>query len=363
MLIPVEKPLFENVSSREYYARAGEIKNKALSAVIRIIFPDFEEAIIFSDGKAVAAIHESGRWMTVGDELIDVAENKALAIEGRMSAYEITPAAANIFIHKSVKTMVETELGKYMTPRLLIGYLESDKSTCILKLQDKRGTGYVLINFGKQAGAVYESANGRTYGESAIKDMDRFREHTYAAIYFMEAAEKYLKSRPEAPVTTKPAETVAPPAPAPAPAPAPTAPAAPAAPFPTETVKPGALPIENIKPSISRPLTVPMVPKSAGVRLIVAMSDDRHIGLAHRSRQHTLEVLEESDVAWVDRKTLASLHAYDLKASLILPDGREYAVTLEEAAIKPAESRYVILPRKLRDRLSIAKGTTVEIKA
>jgi hypothetical protein len=355
MLIPSEKPLFENVSSREYYARAGEIKNKALNAVISIVFPDFEEAIIFSEGKEVTAIHESGRWIAAGDELIDAAENKAIAIEGRMTAYEIAPAMANIFFHKSVKTMVETELGKYMTPGLLVGYLASDKSTCILKLQDKRGTGYVFINFGKQAGAVYESPEGRTLGESAIRDMDRFKEHTYAAIYFLEAAEKYMKARPEAPVLPKPVEPVAPAAPV--------TPAMPAAPFPIEAVKPGALPIENIKPIISKPMQVPTVPRHGGVRLIVAMSDDRHIDLAHRSRQQTLEVFEESDVAWVDRKTIAAVHAFDMKASLILPDGREHMVTLEEAAIKPADSRYVILPRKLRARLSIDKGTTVEIKA
>jgi hypothetical protein len=53
----------------------------------------------------------------------------------------------------------------------------------------------------------------------------------------------------------------------------------------------------------------------------------------------------------------------DHKASIVLPDGREQSVTIKEMAIRPVESRYIILPRKLRNRLSIDRGTMVEVKA
>jgi hypothetical protein len=42
---------------------------------------------------------------------------------------------------------------------------------------------------------------------------------------------------------------------------------------------------------------------------------------------------------------------------------REYPVMLKEAPIQPQESRYIIMPRKLRKRLAIDKGSTVEVKA
>jgi len=92
------------------------------------------------------------------------------------------------------------------------------------------------------------------------------------------------------------------------------------------------------------------------------MSGDDTPELRHRSRQQLLETLEEGDVAWVDRKTLASLHKLDRRVSLVLPDGREYHVTLKEAPIEPVENRYIILPRKLRARLSLGRGMTVEVK-
>jgi hypothetical protein len=353
MLMPSEKPLFENVSSKEYYARAAEMKSKLLDGCIHIIFPDFEEAIIFSGGDAVTAIHESNRWLTVGDELVEPAENKAIAAEGRMSAYQLPPGLLQIFTHKFVKTMAESELGPYLTARLLIGYLEGDKSTCVLKLQDKRATGYVFLNFGKRSGAVYDSPEGRSYDDNAIKDMDRFKEHTSVSIYFTELTEKYLRSKAEAKAEARAVEKPV----------APVTPVEPVSPFPIEVVKPVTPPVQSIKPIISKPIPVPAAPKPSGVRLVVAMSEDRSVGLAHRSRQQTLEALDESDVAWVDGKTLASLHMIGRQASIVLPGGREYTVTLKEVAITPGESRYIILPRKLRARLSVNKGTVVEVKA
>lgn len=346
MLFPIKKPLFENVSSKEYYARANELKKKALDGCIHTVFPDFEEAVLFSGGEAVAAVHQSKRWLTVGDELVEPAENKAIAANGKMSAYELPRGLLDIFIHRYVQTMVETELGPYMTAGLLIGYLERDKSTCVLKLEDGRSTGYVFINFGKRTGAVYGSPDGRLYDDAAIKAMERFKEHAYVAIYFTEPSSKYLKSKAEARAVPKPVVM---------------APPEPISPFPVEGVKPGAPAAKSLRLIMAKPMSVP--PIMAGVKLVVAVSEDQQVGLRHRSRQQTLEALEESDVAWVDGKTFSLLHLLDPNVSIILPNGREYPVTLKEASIKPEESRYIILPIKLRKRLAINKGTTIEVKA
>lgn len=364
MLFPIKKPLFENVSSKEYYARANELKKKALDGCIHTVFPDFEEAVLFSGGEAVAAVHQSKRWLTVGDELVEPAENKAIAANGKMSAYELPRGLLDIFIHRYVQTMVETELGPYMTAGLLIGYLERDKSTCVLKLEDGRSTGYVFINFGKRTGAVYGSPDGRLYDDAAIKAMERFKEHAYVAIYFTEPSSKYLKSKAEARAVPKPV-VIAPPEPMKAGEPMaiakPLAPPEPISPFPVEGVKPGAPAAKSLRLIMAKPMSVP--PIMAGVKLVVAVSEDQQVGLRHRSRQQTLEALEESDVAWVDGKTFSLLHLLDPNVSIILPNGREYPVTLKEASIKPEESRYIILPIKLRKRLAINKGTTIEVKA
>jgi hypothetical protein len=343
MLMPSGKLLFENVSSKEYYARANELMKKALDGCIQIVFPDFEEAILFSGGQAITAIHQSKRWMAVGDELLEPAENKALVADGKMTAYELPRGLLDIFVHKRVQSMVETELGPYMTAGLLIGYLESDKSTCVLKLEDGRSTAYVFINFGKRAGAVYESPEGRLYGDGAINAMGRFKEHSYVAIYFTELSSKYLKAKAE--------DTVAP-----------AKPPEPISPFPVEGAKPRAQAAQSLGMVTAKPVHVPP-PLMPGVKLVVAMSEDRHLGLKHRSRQQTLEAFEEGDVAWVDGKTFTLLHLLDPGVSIILPNGREYPITLKEAPIQPQESRYIIMPRKLRKRLSIDKGSTVEVKA
>jgi|GEM_PF-6413416 len=357
MLIPSGKPIFENVSSRDYYGRIGSFKDKKTDGCIHIIFPDFEEAIIFSEGEPVTGIFESKRWLSVGDELLGPAENKAIAAFGKMSGYELPSGLVHVFVHKNVENMVETELGPYMTAGLLIGYLETGRNTCVLKLEDKRSTGYVFINFGKRVGAVYSTPDGRTYDDKAVKDMERLQEKTSVTIYFMELSDKYLRSRAESRIEEKPAAPIAPPEPAKAfPTEAIKAPAA-KAPTPSMPVMKPAIPIE-------KPVTAarPSKPKAVyQLRLMVVRSEDRSVGIAHRSKQSTLEALEEKDIAWVDKNTLNALRT--LRARIVLPGGKEYPVTLKEVSIVPDDSRYIILPRKLRDKLSIGQGTTVEVKA
>lgn len=362
MLLPSDKPLFENVSSNEYFTRAGQLRDGKVDGIVLFTFQDYEEAIVFSEGKPVTGIHEAKRWLTVGDELVEVVENKAMAAHGRMSAYRLDTAILQIFLHMNVKNMVETKLGKYLTPALLTGFLEGDRSTCILKLYDDNATAYVYINNGKRAGAAFVSQVGRSYGENAVRDMARFKENTSAAIYFMElAARPKIEIPAVEPVKPKAPAIVETPRPAEVPVVEPARLPATAAP----TIKAPAqieASIKAIQPRLAKSLPVPPVPKPSGIRLSVAMSEDDILGLRHRSRQQVLEALEEEDVAWVDARTLASMPATGQKVNIVLPDGREYRVTLKEAAIEPVENRFIILPRKLRSRLSLSRGMTVEVK-
>ena len=352
MLIPSEKTIFENVSSRDYYARASELKSKKTSGCIFLAYPDFEEVVFFIGGEPAVALHETKRWLSVGVELLEPVENKAIASDGRMSAYELPESLLHIFINKKVGTMVETGLGPYMTAGTLMHFLANDKSTCVLKVEDKRSTGYVYINFGKIVGAVYDSPDGRSYGDKAVKEMERLREQTSAAIYFMEFSEKYVKAKAEATPAAMP-QPVAAPVSRPMPEmPIPAAPAQVRAP-PTLGGKPVAAALRSAAAAPFPAL------KAGQVRLVVALSEDRSVGLAHRSRQHTLEVLEDHDVAWVDKNTLSTLRTY--RAKLVLPGGSEHTVTLKEAAMAPGG--YIIIPKKLRDRLSVGRGMTVEVKA
>ncbi len=360
MLFPSGKPLFEDVSSKEYITRSNELRDKALDGCIRILYPDFEEIILFIEGHAVSAIHHSKRWLTVGDEFLEPAENKALAADGRMTAYELSRRLLEVFVHKQVKSMVETELGPYMTAGRLVRHLEEDKSTCVLKLEEGSATAYVFINVGKSAGAAFESPEGRLYDDGAMKAMERFKEHAYVAIYFTEFTQKYLKSKAGAqaeaqaiqkPAAPRPAEPAAPAAPV-----TPIRPPEPISPFPVEAARPPA------KAAPAQPKAT-VKPKAAGVKLVVALSEDRQIGLEHRSRQQTLEAFEEGDIAWVDGKTMEKLRLTGPDASIILPDGRRHAVRLREVRIKPEESRYIIMSRKLRKRLSVDAGSMIEVTA
>jgi len=287
-----------------------------------------------------------------------------------MSAYKLDPALLQIFIHKNVKNMTETTLGKYLTPVLLAGYLESDRSTCIIKFSDDNATAYVFINNGKRVGAAYASQVGRSYGESAFKDMARFKENTAAAVYFMESAARAKVETPavqpvKPPAPTAPSVPIAPSAPIAPPVEAPAKePVSPPAAAEPAVKAPASIEasIKAIQPRLAKPLPIPPVPIPSGIKLSVAMSEDDILGLRHRSRQKVLETLEEGDVAWVDAKTLASLPITAQKVNIVLPDGQEYPVTLKEADIEPIENRFIILPRKLRSRLSLGRGMMVEVR-
>ena len=101
MLMPSGKTIFENASSRDYYIRMGELKNKKTSGCIFLSYEDFDEAVIFLGGEPVTAMHEAKRWLTVGGELLEPVENKAITNSGRMSAYELPEGLLHIFIKRS----------------------------------------------------------------------------------------------------------------------------------------------------------------------------------------------------------------------------------------------------------------------
>ncbi len=131
-------------------------------------------------------------------------------------------------------------------------------------------------------------------------------------------------------------------------------------------------PVEDVKSItyvLNKPAQAPVRDASRRVspthlKLIVVMSDDRFVSLRHRSKLKTLETLNEENVVWVDGKTLSSLNVKgNHKARLVLSSGKEYPVILREMEIYPEESKYVILPLKLRKRLDINKGAMVDIKA
>lgn len=338
MLMPSGKPLYENVSSKEYYDKVSELREKALNGCIQIAFPDFEEVVLLAEGQPAAAIRQSKRWLTVGDELVDAAENKAIAAEGKMAVYELPRNVLEIFVHMQVHTMVETELGEHMTAGMLVSFLEGDKTTCVLKIEDAGVTAYVFLNYGKLAGAAFESPEGRSYGDAAVSAMGRFKEHAYVAIYFMEPSPKYLKTKVEAQAVDL--------------AHLPLAESEHTRPFPAESAMPEAR-------SLMQAIWQPFPPAVTGIKLTVALSFDEGIGLTNRSRQQVLEVFEEGNVAWVDGKTLSLAGP---SANLVLPGSREFHVTLKEASMGPQESRYILLPRKLRSRLSISEGATLEVK-
>lgn len=327
MLVPPDQPIFENLSSQEYDARAAQLRDGGVDGIVHFTYSGFEEAVVYAAGIPVTGIRETRRWLAAGDDLVDAVENKARAAQGRMSAYRLDPALLRVFAHTAVENTAETALGKYLTSGLLIGYLAGGGGTCILRLQDDTALAYVFFDGGTRVGAAYASAERRSSGDRAVEDAARFRESTSATVYFLK---KTAQVSPEAP----PPWPLSPPA---------------ASPMP-------------VMPASMGPIA-PAAIRLPGVKLTVAIGAGGQPGLRHRSRMRVLEALEEGDVAWMDPRAIAELKPKAGKATMVLPDGRAHAISVREASIDPGEKPYIILPRRLRGRLSIAPGTTVEVRA
>ncbi len=356
MLVPFANTKFDNVSSRDFYSRNKDLKDCNFNGALCITFPDHESVIFYVEGEPVTALQEYNRWIALGDDLIEPVENKAINVDARMTAFELPPGFLHIFLHKHVDSTVNGELGSYLSIRNMVKSFEDEHSTCFIKVRDKEARGYVFINFGKQVGAAFESESGKSYDENAMKEMDKLKGKARVSIYFLELSSAYMKSpsaQPIIDVFEEPVKEVKPP----------------------ESMPVGSFklnPIEDVKSItyvLSKPnsttltATAPMV-SPTHLKLIVVMSDDRFVSLRHRSKLRTLETLNEESVVWVDGKTLSSLNVKgNHKARMVLSSGKEYPVTLREMEIYPEESKYVILPLKLRKRLDIKKGTMVDIKA
>ena len=352
MLVPFANTKFDNVSSRDFYSRNKELKDCNFNGGLSITFPDHESVIFYVEGEPVTALQEYNRWIALGDELIEPVENKAINVDAKMTAFEMPPGFLHIFLHKHVDSAVNGELGSYLSVRNMVKNFEDEHSTCFIKVRDKEARGYVFINFGKQVGAAFESESGKSYDENAMKEMDKLKGKARVSIYFLELSHAYMKSPLAQPVIEACEE-------------------------PVKEVKPEAMPVRSLQMNpvegvksityiLDKPSSTP-APEVIGtpqLKLIVVMSNDRFVSLRHRSKLRALETLNEENIAWVDRKTLASLNVKgDNKAILILSSGKEYPVTLREMEIVPEESKYVILPLKLRKRLDINKGAMIGIKA
>lgn len=380
MLIPGIRTLFEGVSSREYYRRQKEFRNIRFNGCVHIIFPDFEGVIFYSDGDAVTALEESDRWISLGKDLIAPVENKAVTIDGKMSAIALSDSLLTLFSHNKVATMVETELGPYISIRSLIQNLKNEHSTCILKAGGQSSAGYIFVYRGTIIGASYSVAGERMFGDNAVKVMasSYAKGGIPAAIYFMEETIGMPESSATAP-TAMPVKASSAATVSAIPVKAPSQEG-----FKTPVEKAQAVPDKKV-PVIPQTSVPARSTASQGIiashetknhmaeaslsasksspELVVVTSISGLVKVGHRSRLNLLETLEEHNVAWVDRMTLKSLGLMDpAKVSIILPGGKECRVTLKEASIIKAETNAIILPLKLRKRLSIAPGCRVHIK-
>jgi hypothetical protein len=84
---------------------------------------------------------------------------------------------------------------------------KEEHSTCLIKIRDKQSRGYVFINYGAQVGAAFESAEGKVYGDSAMKAMDHLHGKARVAIFFLELSPIYVKASASKPASMpKPAK-------------------------------------------------------------------------------------------------------------------------------------------------------------
>ncbi|MCD1294771.1 hypothetical protein CUJ83_07135 [Methanocella sp. CWC-04] len=390
MLISGKKTLFEGISSREYYKRKKELRASGFNGCVHIIFSDFEAMIFYSGGEAMTALEESNRWMSMGAKYVEPVENKAIVSDGVMSAYELSKNILDLFLNGKLVSMTETELGEYISLKSLIKNIRKERNSCILKLEDSRSKGYMYMSSGIVLSSSYSAGDEKLSGEEALSTMESSYsgKSVSAKIYFIEAArhekevpttiealspEAFFKgpkaAAPSTPVEARPEEAMKI-----------------KAPVEKVTVKPVEVkadiaplqaPKEKAVTSVEAPVSGIKKPApkkiAAGqkevqveklIELKVVSSEDKALNIKHRSKYRTLETLEERNIAWVDEKALRSLGVQEsANAYLIIPGGKKYPVKLERVPVYKEEGSSVILPQKLRKRLSLDTGSTLGIKA
>src|SRR5512134_76967 len=107
MLVPSKRVAFEGLS-RDYYSRQKELASSGFTGCVRLVFADFEGAVIYEAGKPVTALEECGTWMALGDELIAPLENKAAVTDGSMAIYPLPRDLIDFFAGRKIASTVET---------------------------------------------------------------------------------------------------------------------------------------------------------------------------------------------------------------------------------------------------------------
>lgn len=342
MLIPHTRVVFEGLS-RDYYARAKELASAKLNACVRLVFADFEGAVFYGEGKPVTALQESGLWMALGEEVIAPLENKATVTDGSMAVYELSPEMLAFFSGRRIESTVDVVAEPPVSPQVLLDNLVRDRATCIFKVRGPVWLGYAFIGGGRIISASFASERETVYGESAAGAIRRAAGRAAAAMYFLEGGAPFAEVTPPAPAE-KPAATgigsAGPEEAAPAPGP------------------------EATETPISPPAPTAVVPVSREIQLRVVTSREEGIRLLHKSKQDALEMLEERSVAWVDSTVFRVLDEKETNwASLSLPGGKSQQVMLLKMDLLSDPGMFIVLPRKLRRRLSVTPGTTVTLKA
>jgi hypothetical protein len=340
MLVPSKQVVFEGLS-RDYYVQQKELASSGFNGCIRLVFADFEGMVVYVAGRPVTALRECGTWMALGDELIAPLENKAAVTEGSMAIYGLSRDLIDFFAGRKIANTVETETGPLLDAGMLVDNLLRDRSVCILKARGPSWIGYAFIAAGGVIDAAFASDRESLDGDRATAALRQASGKATAAIYFLAGGAPFVDLTPSmempagtVPPASQPVEVLHPPEPGPAPA---------------GTVITTPAPAES-----------PAFPEE---EVSVTMAADKALNPRHPSKLAAAEMLEDRSVALVDELTLERL---GLKAggaaSLVIPGGRVAQVMLQKMDLLEETGRFVVMPRKMRRRLSIVPGTIVTLK-
>ena len=335
MLVPSKQVIFEGLS-RDYYARQKELASSGFSGCVRLVFADFEGVVFYEAGQPVTAVEECGTWMALGDELIAPLENKAAVTDGSMAIYTLSPDMIDFFAGRKISGTVETETGPLLGTRALVDNLLRDRSVCIFKARGPSWVGYAFLAAGGVIDAVYAAGRETLDGVRAATALKQAAGRATAVIYFLEGGIPYVTVTPS--VAMPPG-------------------AVPAATAPVEVLRPSA-PAETV-------IAEPAAAESAmpTVDVTITLAADRALQPLHPSKLAAVEALEDRGVVLADGLTLERLGVQDGgPASLVIPGGNVAQVTLLKMDLLAETGRLVVLPRKLRRRLSVVPGTIVTLK-
>ncbi len=340
MLVPAKQVIFEGLS-RDYYARRKELESSGFTGCVRLVFADFEGAIIYEAGRPVTALQECGTWMALGDELIAPLENKAEVTDGSMAIYVLSKDMIDFFAGRKIASTVETETGPLLDTRTLVDNLLRDRSVCIFTAKGPSWIGYAFLAAGRVIDAVFASDRESLGGDRAAAALRQAAGKATAVMYFLEGGVPFIEVTPS---VAMPAATV------------------PAVSAPVEVLhppEPGQAPAETV---IAAPAP-PGEPAIPAADVTVVTASDKAIQPRHPSKLAALESLEDRNVVLVDGVTLELLGVKDAgSAGMVIPGGRVAQVMLLKMEMLSETGKFAVVPRKLRRRLAIVPGTIVTLK-